>query len=236
MLKLFCCSDTHGESPPRPPDDTNFVLHAGDFYNLIGGKSKGLSHKEFARFKNNRTTLTEWKSNLKCPSLFVRGNHDTDDLYGIFGPDKEADVSGKVIQLRENLFLVGIGWSGQFYFELPEESDLAEVCYKVLTQATSEMKDGDHSIILTHYPSLLEGSPRSEGFRFQTVERLVSALSPILLVEGHIHYDYPVVSVDKNGTVVLSPSSKGASVTLSDDQTQVLEVSYGNNSMYRNNP
>lgn len=205
-MKLFCCADTHGKAPPLCKD-ADVYLHAGDFYNLLGGKIHGVSHKDFARMKNNEQTMTEWRKSVSCPVYFVRGNHDTDDFFNIM----KEDISGKIVKLKDGLFLFGIGWSGQFYFDIPLDRDIAVICDNLLKQSLQEMKDGDHSIILTHYPPCIpeKHGKCEEGFLFNPVRKMIDALKPILVVEGHTHQDAGKVFW-YNKTLIAHPSVKGS--------------------------
>jgi len=208
-MKIFCCSDTHGKAPPLPKN-VDFFLHAGDIYNQLGGKAKGVSPTDFAQMKNNCRELKAWRRKLCCPTFYVRGNHDTYDFCQL----NLEDVSGKVKKLTDNLFLVGIGWSDYVFSQLPCEADLASICTSIFRETISQMKDGDHSIMLTHYPPFIKEkfaddlSPYCEGFNFNVIRKAVDALRPIAVIEGHTH-QYNNSIFDYNGITVVNPSPKG---------------------------
>jgi hypothetical protein len=106
---LFCVSDTHGKAPPLVPPEANYCLHAGDFYNRLGGKVQGLGKIDSQRLCNSEESLSRWYKSLTCSVHFVKGNHDTFDPYNIMSRN---DVTGCVTQLAPKLFLIGLGWSG----------------------------------------------------------------------------------------------------------------------------
>ena len=79
---------------------------------------------------NHRGNLVaRWFADRTTPVHVVAGNHDTADEFGAFRT--ATDLTGRVLPVAERLFLAGVGWHGERYFELPLESDLRAVCDRV---------------------------------------------------------------------------------------------------------
>jgi Icc-related predicted phosphoesterase len=209
-MNLFCLTDTHGKAPPSIPPKTDLVLHAGDFYNRLGGNIKGLSKMDSQKVLNNEQSLTKWYKSLKCPANFVKGNHDTFDPYQI---TSKNDATGFVSQIAPKLFLIGLGWSGNVFYELPTNDIMNKICADVLRQCCFKMKDGDMSIVLTHYAPLvppLTGEPgNKEGWAFQSIRDVLNSVKPILCVCGHLH-DVLGTKFYYNNTLIDFPGKEGS--------------------------
>jgi len=219
---IFCCSDTHGKAPPLPKK-VDYFLHAGDFYDYLGQLRHGMSERDFAGLKNNKQILTEWKKNLSCPSFFVRGNHDVYDLHKIMS----EDISGKLHRLSDGLVLVGIGWSGGVFCDLPLERDIIPICESLFDQAAAEMKQGEHSIILTHYPPYIEqfyssyGEGYDEGFVFKAVKKAMEAFRPVLLIQGHLHQKNGI-TFTYDGTMIVHPGPVGMTIEIDEANVRII--------------
>jgi len=215
---IFCCSDTHGKAPPLPKK-VDYLLHAGDFYNYLGELRHGMSEREFAGIKNNKRALTEWKKELSCPSFFVRGNHDTYDLQGVMS----EDISGKLHRLSDGLVLVGIGWSGNHFCDLPMERDIIPICESLFDQAAAQMKQGEQSIILTHYPPYIEQlySSYDEGFVFKSVRKAMEAFRPVLLIQGHLHQSNGQVFTH-DGMMIAHPGPVGMTIEVDGTNARII--------------
>lgn len=227
-MKIGCCSDTHGAVGPHRAfqqnklpslDGVDLVLHAGDLY-------------EFDDITDDALLDTvDWLSKNKV--LFVHGNHDVTDRYQLM----VNNVSGKVARLRDGLWLVGIGW-GQAGVDgappdvaLPSEAHLIPQCSRILKTALENMSDGDHTIVLTHYPALTpkalaaqnaSGFGSTDGFFFDCVKKVCEALNPILVLQGHAH-SMTGKAFDENGIKYFWPGPKGATFEVGDDN-QLLGV------------
>jgi Icc-related predicted phosphoesterase len=143
----------------------------------------------------------------------VHGNHDCEDPEAIFS---KHGITGSIKQLADDVFVVGLGWHGQYYYDLPREMDLKNVASSLARQAISHVPNGSRIIILTHYPALMpeifryHGNP--EGWMFQSVTDLIRVLSPLMVVQGHVHELFGTACKYKlhNGeTTVVNPGPRG---------------------------
>jgi Icc-related predicted phosphoesterase len=224
-FKLLCCSDTHGDPPPALDNEDEAVawLHAGDFYNRLEGRPM----KE--RERNRFGLLSEWLAARKINVFGVHGNHDCSDPCGF----SNRYVDGEIVKIMPGWWVVGVGWHGDRFFELPLERDITEACKSVADRAVEMMKageiaDGDRSILLTHYPPYYpehyqyDGNP--EGWMFRSVKALVEGLSPNAVVQGHVHELFGQQFRLDDGTLVVNPGPRGGVLRL--DEWGVAEFEW----------
>lgn len=213
-MNIFCCSDTHGK-PFRIPDDADLVLHGGDFYDK--GYRGSYSTKGMEELEEVVSSMRE--SEKRC--LAVRGNHDCIDPLGFF---EDNDVSGDVCQVGDSLHVVGLGWHGDRFYELPNEKIMSGACRQLVGKCLRVMKEGDQSILLTHFPpsGALEGQP---GWVFDSIKSVVDAIRPRVVVQGHLH-SLEGKSWSMEDVVYVSPGASGAMIELLPDAIEVwrLEV------------
>ena len=213
-IHLACCSDTHDGLPPvLDVADVSAWLHAGDIYEgTTRAKAAGTP-----RFRRQDWTegeaLRRWTAEQVVPVYAVRGNHDCKDCWKVF--DAWQDVSGRIVQLAERLFVAGIGWHGEKYFDTPGESDVRPVCEMILRQARRLVTPRDSLVLLTHYPPLLPGMfPTSGGVdAFVCIRQLIEQLTPVTVVQGHVHAWFGLSGYWEHAagkTLVLSPGPPGA--------------------------
>jgi Icc-related predicted phosphoesterase len=125
------------------------------------------------------------------PVFAVRGNHDTVDEYRAFR--SADDVTGRVAKLGDGLYVAGVGWRGELYYELPTESDLRSVCDAVERHSRRLVMPSDRLVLLTHYPPRLPGmreierDVRDGGTWYDCVRELADAIRPVAIVQGHVH-------------------------------------------------
>lgn len=180
-MKFICHSDTHGRVPTVPEDtdlsDVSGWLHAGDLYDRLPLKTA----------RCDFDSLSSWAADKNI--YVVNGNHDVSDPSGVF---KTNGVTGRVVQLEDSLFLVGVGWSGGRFCDLPRETDIEDVISGLKRQIQFKMKEGDRSVLLTHYPpatpEIMErvtGDP--SGWLFDSVKGFVDWLKPVAVIQGHVH-------------------------------------------------
>jgi len=187
-MKFACVADTHSYGPPNLEGPFDAWLHAGDIYD---GRKKSF-HKG-------------WFDIEKL--YIVHGNHDCNDHHGIF---KKYSATGLVTPLAPKLFLVGIGWTGEQYFELPTEECLAKCCQEVLRQCMFKMKNGDQSIVLTHYCAL-NGAIYCKnplGWFSSNINSVIDAIRPLVVIQGHKHSLAGKVW-RYNNTIYINPGNKG---------------------------
>ncbi len=183
MKKFICCSDTHSGLPPDLDDsDITGWLHAGDVYShLVFAKSPKASD---AGLK-----LAEWLAAQTKPVYVVKGNHDCSFDMPFF--DKAEHLSGRCVQIAPKLNLLGIGWSGGAYYDLPTESNLLKICEEAKREWIMRSMPGDSNIVLTHYPAwrqdLYPAARDPEGWMFTCVRELIDEIKPMAVIQGHIH-------------------------------------------------
>ena len=168
-MQVLCCADTHGFPPRASAASALCWLHAGDALDYC----------------NPQSTMTDWAKSQATPVYAVRGNHDCKDPYGFFGAVRE--VSGNVVRIAEKLVLVGVGWHGESYIDIPKDSDLQPVCNRILNKITAEVQSGDRFVVLSHYPpkTTYFHPPYHEGYN--CITELIELIMPVLVVFGHIH-------------------------------------------------
>jgi Icc-related predicted phosphoesterase len=178
-MKFFFCSDTHGKPPSW--SDADIILHGGDFYDQITRGSWPMfdESNDIKGMEKYRDRLVESGKKFYA----VRGNHDVADPAKFF---READVTGKVVRISDGLFLVGLGWSGENFFEIPNPPLLSYYCAQLLEECSKVMKDGDQSVLISHYVAsgYVEQQP---GWVFDCVQAVAGALRPIIVLQGHCH-------------------------------------------------
>jgi len=220
MHKFLCCSDTHLLKPPALDEEgATAWLHAGDVYNRghAGKGSKGLLAQQ----------LDEWMSARKIPVFVVKGNHDCSFDKPFF--DKAEHVSGSFSKAAPGVWIMGIGWCGGVFYDLPTERDMQTVCEQakrqfILKFAQSEYNIGDKIILLTHYPpwnsSFYSYNSNPEGWMSEAVMELVDHVKPTAVVQGHVHDIFGKQLVYKGAgfeTLIVSPGPCGGVLTLEDD-------------------
>ena len=200
-------------------DDAGAVawLHAGDANN--GPTAVGDGSDPFA--DPLRRNAAQWFASRSVPLFVVRGNHDGVDDLRAFGSG--ADLTGRVLQVAPRLYVAGIGWHGERYYELPYERDLAPVCESVLRQARRLVMPRDRLVLLTHYPArytqvrTVEGDRDGAGVWYDCVRNVVEQLRPLAVVQGHVHRwartSFTTVAGDGN-VLVLFPGPGGAVLTV----------------------
>ena len=168
-MQFACFSDTHGCHRPKILNPICGILHAGDLCDCGGDRTAASNPK-----------VMTWKEDL---TWAVRGNHDcgqeADQAF------RKIDVSGSVIKIVPELWLVGIGWHGEFYFDLPLARDLAKIADDVLRQCLAKMLNGDRSILLTHFPPVMPEHKYSHEYK--PIFDVVKAIRPLAVVTGHLH-------------------------------------------------
>jgi predicted phosphodiesterase len=210
---IGCCSDTHGLVPP-PLLEAEVVLHAGDVYEFDKLVEPGV-----------------WEMTRALNTLLVRGNHDCTDPAGIF--DGAHDISGRVVPLNApgpgpRLWAVGIGMACETPTLCPGDPMLYGQCVRVLDEALRVMRDGDASIIVTHYPALTKARKArrrkknpSNYCYYENVQLLAEALRPIAVVQGHVHRQAGRIE-EEDGILYLWPGAEGKILEVADDYNIVL--------------
>jgi Icc-related predicted phosphoesterase len=125
----------------------------------------------------------------------------------------EACIDGRVVQVAPKLFVAGIGWSGENFYDLPTSYDMKQICASVLKDALVKMSAGDQSIILTHYPPWIDevyGKVATyelvEGWMYDCVREVAEAIRPLAVLSGHVHQLFGA-SAMWEGTLLVHPGS-----------------------------
>lgn len=175
---LGICSDTHSQAFPEwPSGSITAVLHAGDVYDA----PSLIDDEDDPRTRS-------WIESIKVPVLAVRGNHDFRDPGGFF--KVAEDITGRLHRLGPRLWVAGVGFAAQRYYDLPGESDLAPQCSDLARRATRDVMPKDKLILVTHYPPKLPELPCDDvpaEWTFHCVAELIKQLRPTLVVQGHVH-------------------------------------------------
>jgi calcineurin-like phosphoesterase family protein len=212
-MRIGICSDTHGNPLPEFPSDCELILHAGDLYDFD-------ELHDVAKARR----LVEQVASRKV--AFVRGNHDITDHMRII---VTADLSGKLARLADWLWVVGIGIgcgnrkAGGVEVMTPTEGGLVGVCNQVLKLAVEHMKEGDRSILLTHYPARLPDERLDEGFRFDCVFKVAQALRPLAIVQGHTHRDFGRIK-EHDGLTFIHPGPQGMILEVTPNSTKTIPL------------
>ena len=201
-MRLFCFSDTHQAPMPICAPEPDAWLFAGDLYNRPSRHILSEADVTFAA----ETRL--WSTSRAASVFAVRGNHDTNDRADFFESCNDLSL-GDVRKLDDGLYVAGLGWAGDRYFELPTETELVERCLRLENKAS--LLEG-RFILLTHYPPFdARTQPAKlfdDGFFFKCIFELIKALKPIVVVAGHIH-DHFGACLEMGGSRVVFPGPVG---------------------------
>lgn len=231
MIKLNCCTDTHSAIPPNL-DETDVLawLHGGDVYSHL------FFHKEPAT--PTFMALKEWVAARKAKNVSVygvKGNHDCSFKMSFF--DDAVNITGSCTQIAPKLNLIGLGWSGGAYYDLPTERDMQKVCDEAKRLWIMKSMPGDSTIILTHYPAwradLYPDAGDPEGWLFTCIRELIDEVAPMAVIQGHIHqlfgkqFDYrpildPSTESGKEFTsLFVYPGDKGGTLSIDLENSSV---------------
>jgi Icc-related predicted phosphoesterase len=219
QYRLMCCSDTHGKAPPVPQGaPVHAWLHAGDAY-----EGPTIAHDDEEPLPGDPIAepMRAWLRTCGAPIYGVHGNHDVADPYGWFGSIEAVDR--RVARLAPRLVIVGIGWNGEKYYELPGESDLQRVCNSARRQVLRLTLPSDRIVLLTHYPPRMPGlfpmkhstatEPGSEA-----VANFLREVRPVLVVQGHEHFWFGrTADVELEGgrrCLIVNPGASGMLVVV----------------------
>jgi Icc-related predicted phosphoesterase len=207
-IVLGICSDTHGGALPLWTGVTlTAVLHAGDVYDAP------------ALIEDDDDPLPrQWAQSLGVPVLAVRGNHDFRDPGRFF--ETADDLSGRLRRLLPGLWVAGIGFAPERYYDLPGESDLESQCRDISRRARREVMRGETLILLTHYPPKFAELPCGqvpESWTFKCVAELADELQPIAIVQGHVH-DWFGRQWRRKDMLIISPGPQARTLCVSHDR------------------
>jgi Icc-related predicted phosphoesterase len=217
--RILCYSDTHGNSPGHL-DQAGAIalLHGGDFYRgqiLRHVIAKNATEEDCAELR--RITDLQWLESTKLQVFGVRGNHDVADPLGIFS--RVVDLSGRVVEIAPRLFVVGIGWHGAHFFDLPREIDTEQLCNTVRRTLLRNTTAADRLILLTHYPGrfpeLFGGQNASSTWWYESIRQLIQEIKPAVVIQGHLHEHSGTSGVFewKDGrSLIINPGVRGAVV------------------------
>jgi len=145
----------------------------------------------------------------------VRGNHDLHDRAGFFKAAIDL-TEGEVRSLGNDLFIAGLGWMGEQFFDLPGETHLIDRCQRIEDEWSRRGVRGQ-LILMTHYPphdpAVLPYMGSRDGFFFDCVRNLIEDTKPLLVIAGHSHVQFGRVATIC-GTTVLFPGRTGRLVTV----------------------
>lgn len=191
VLRIACFSDTHGQAFGVPSCD--LLMHAGDVHDRLVAERGGPLRSETRAWLDNLDAIRECATTQ--PSFVVKGNHDVADPSGFFATAR--DVSSSAVELPDGLFLIGCGWAGERFYDLPRPQDLARQLGMALRMSLRIVPHGAPVIMLSHYPATLDHATGEEmsrerklqelGFYYDCVAEALQATRPIALIQGHAH-------------------------------------------------
>lgn len=143
----------------------------------------------------------------------MRGNHDLNDKARFF--EAATDLTeGAIRSLGDSLFIAGIGWSGNRYFELPEESNLQYLCN--IVENMWSLQTG-RFMLMTHYAPRDPAAPPDklfpDGFYFNCIGKLIQKLRPLIVIAGHCHDQFGK-TISFHDTPILFPGPMGKLLTI----------------------
>lgn len=212
-MRIGICSDTHGDPLPEFPTDCELILHAGDLY-------------DFDDLHNTEKAVKLVEQIAAHKVVFVRGNHDITDRLKLMAT---CDISRKLARLADGLWIAGIGLGcghrdgKKIEVMTPTEGGLVSICGQVLQLAIENMKEGDRSILLTHYPARLPEDKLNEGFYFDCVFQVCQALRPLVVIQGHTHRDFGK-KIEHDGMIFVWPGPDGMVLELSQDDVKISPI------------
>lgn len=217
--KFIICTDTHDKMrmPYVKCPDALAWLHGGDFYmrrdTITPRAAPGYNVRRFSRMR--KLAFDKWLSRLEIPLYAVRGNHDIEDLWGFFKAC--VDVTGKLVQPADALYIAGLGWHGDGILALPAEDDLQQVCESLSSQVQERLNSEDRLILLTHYPVPTDMCPGHE-----CIGEFVERFKPLAVIQGHWHHAFGKTAMMEHGdnshTLVVNPGSRGGILTVRPDE------------------
>jgi Icc-related predicted phosphoesterase len=111
---------------------------------------------------------------------------------------------------------IGMGCGSEGSVATPNDALLATVCARLLKAAVENMKEGDQTILLTHYPARMPEAHREEGFFFDCVWQVCQALQPSVVIQGHAHRSFGKV-FERDGMTFFWPGPEGGIVEVKPD-------------------
>ena len=209
-ILLGICADTHSAPLPHWTGiEIAAVLHGGDIYDapsLIEDDDDPIPR--------------QWVESVGVPVLAVRGNHDHQDPGHFF--QVADDLSGRLRKLLPGLWVAGIGFAPERYYDLPGETDLEAQCRDLSRQIRRQVMRGETLILLSHYPPKFSELPCEQvpaNWTFRCVAQLVEELEPLAIVQGHVH-EWIGRQWRRKNVLIVSPGP----------QVQVLRISFGRGS------
>ncbi|HUU95637.1 MAG TPA: metallophosphoesterase [Phycisphaerae bacterium] len=197
MLKLLVVGDLHGDftamhriaaaaalSPPDLAPDA--VLLTGDFVSHDAQVPAAVSEKMHRAVARAAEALWEV---IEVPVLYVPGNHDRPDLWGVRGCLQSIDtLAGRQPAIVRGVRILGVGGSwrfGGFPYEW-EDSEEFERQLEDTWPAADEVPE----VILFHAPPANSGVDRAlsgECVGSRALFNIALRRRPKLIICGHIH-------------------------------------------------
>jgi len=193
-------------------------LHAGDIYNR-GDLKK-------AHVVPEMKSIADGIRDIKTPFFLVRGNHDCMDSAGVFSAAHE--LTGHCNAVAEGIVVVGLGWTGGQFCDLPTERDMKHVCNSAKREFDFKAMPGDKVILLTHYIPwmrnvfVFNGNP--EGWAFECITDLVNEIKPLAIVQGHVHELFGLKAgyrQEEFRSLIVCPGPKGGILTIDTESSNV---------------
>lgn len=222
VYRLLCCSDTHGRGAPSFQGALTAWIHAGDFYSgwrLREERERDEVDPESEPQRDRSRDGFDWFPDANVPAFAVRGNHDVTDPYGFFGAVE--DITGRVLAVAEGVWVAGVGCHGQYFFDVPLESDLEAICERVRRELRRKVRLKDRVILVSYYPAMVTNGPS-----YQSVKQLAEEIRPLVVVQGHVHESFgrrTIVDLGGSNSLVIDPGPAGMVLSI-DGERWTVEV------------
>lgn len=218
-MRLFCFSDTHQRALPECKPAPDVWLFAGDLYDKPDRGSLTTEDVEFRR------AVQAWRNTHPQPIYAVKGNHDLHDRANFFGQSVDL-TDGDIRHLGNDLFVAGLGWTGQHFFELPLETHLIDRCLRIEDEWARLGRRG-RLILMTHYPpndpKVIPYMGENNGFFYDCIRNLIDEVRPVAVIVGHSHVHFGLVT-RMGDSVVVFPGRNGRMLTVEDDRVDISQL------------
>jgi len=212
---LLACTDTHTRMllPEIDVPQAQAWLHGGDFYlrKTESRRKRPVGGEGMKGFQSKKAALDRWCTQRDIPLYAVRGNHDVTDPWGFF--QRFHDISGQIKEITTQLWVAGLGWSGERFYQLPQEADVKTICEHLTEQLSDRLPSASRLIVLSHYPADTELCPG-----FVCINHFLARWKPIVFIQGHIHEAFKQQTFlsweDGTQTLVFNPGPDGGILTI----------------------
>jgi len=185
-MNFLSLSDLHGHIITIPDDlEYDAIFLAGDIlpdnpeeYTWLRPDYAMELHTDCNKF---------WKSQTK-PIYAVHGNHDTHDICSTLDSCMHV-VDNRVVHIKDDLWIAGLQWYGEAYYDLPTNNCLKPLCDFIATECDLLVPPNHRIILMTHYPPQLATlwTVGCGPLGHSVINDLINKIKPVAVLCGHIH-------------------------------------------------